>query len=474
MNAMHVGRSAAERDAVTDHLKSSGEDWTSGTPNFHRSTRADMLKKLEQVRDAVLLNTDAAPAEAEAAYEDSYTFVDQSFDFYDGTRTLGVELGRAFLVPMRSDRVRDACASESIPFFPLLDPHRFGVSSEVRMRTMYGLPPTVLDTYLGSDNPVETGALVLAPLYADMAADLWRDPADIGQAMYLSSVVHTVLADTVAFAHRRLGAKYLGLGAILPHPSLTDFGRKIRALPGAEAVTTTTGHGGTVAMLIETIRMVLRRQPTRFDGRIGILGGAGSIGWSTVLAVRAAFPELAVCAFDKRRDRMRSLADSADRIEIGCADSAAEILMSSRLVVSAITETLDLDDPAYADVDLSGTVWIDDSQPGSVARDQLETRGGTLLWVAGRDGSVNGFMTRDGYRTGGVAYNYGDGSGLYGHTTEFACGLEAAVVAASGDRANAVTGPVTFVDVQRISMLFERYGVDLAPLQSFGRPVELA
>ena len=82
-------------------------------------------------------------------------------------------------------------------------------------------------------------------------------------------------------------------------------------------------------------------------------------------------------------------------------------------------------------------------------------------------------MTRDGYYTNGVGYTYGDSSGLYGHDTEFACGLEAAVVAASQNPHNAVTKPVVYDDVARIGKLFDEHGVQIADFQSFGKPVDI-
>lgn len=84
----------------------------------------------------------------------------------------------------------------------------------------------------GGDERHERGALVLAPLYSDMSTDIRDDPTDPNQALRLWSLVGDILADAVRFAHNRLGADYLGSGATLPHPSLTDFGRKIRAISG--------------------------------------------------------------------------------------------------------------------------------------------------------------------------------------------------------------------------------------------------
>ena len=47
------------------------------------------------------------------------------------------------------------------------------------------------------------------------------------------------------------------------------------------------------------------------------------------------------------------------------------------------------------------------------------------------------------------------------------------MVAASQDPANAVAGPVTLADVERIGALFTHYGVGIAPFQSFGQLVVL-
>jgi hypothetical protein len=467
-------RTREEQDAVTTSLKTTGGPWTCA-PDYDNYSRADLSKKLEQVREAVVMNTNADAREVEAAFETSQAFIESAFDIFEGKRHLCDKVGRAFVVPMRSDRTTDAYATESIPFYPLLDPLRFGVTSEIRMRTIYGVPPTVLDTYLKSDKSDETGALVLAPLYSDMTSDILTTPTNAQQAVRLSAVVNKILGETAFFAHKRLGARYLGLGATLPHPSLTDFGRKIRTLPGMDKVVTTTGHGGTVFMIAKTASSVIAESPTDFGGRIGLLGGAGSIGWSSIHAIHQIVPEARIHVFDKREDRMRELLDSASYQlnNVMIADSAADVMKHSKLVISAITETIDLDGPGYADIDFSGTVWIDDSQPGSVDRVQLERRGGSVLWVAGMDCSPNGFMTKDGFYTRGVAYNYGSASGLYGPTTEFACGLEAGVVAASQDPLNAVCGPVTIDDVLKVGQLFDEYGVEIAPFQSYGRPVHL-
>ena len=479
MTSQLLVTNSEEQKAVTDCLKATGGLWTELTPDYANFSRADMSKKLEQVRDAVLVETCASNADVEEAYQRTQYFIDSSFDFYECRKNLGRRIERAFVVPVRSTREDPAdsatgsgYASESTPFFPLLDPRRFGVSSEIRMRTIYGLPPTVLDTYLRSNNEKETGALVLAPLYSDMASDIWRNPADAQQSLQLAKTVDRILAKTMEFVHCGLGAKFVGLGATLP--LLTDFGNKLRAGAGMSDLTTTTGHGGTVYMLAKTTIEVMRRSRVDAGGSIGVIGAAGSIGWSSVQTLKKMLPDHKIDVFDKNAERMRALlAANRDLGALELTESVADVFKNNNIVVCAITGKLDLAAPEFDDVDFSTVRVIDDSQPGAIDRVQIEALGGQVFWVAGSDGSASKFMTRDGYYTDGIAYNYGDNSGLYGASTEFACGLEAATVAACGDRLNAINRRVEYGDVKIIGDLFDKYGVEVADFQSFGKPVDI-
>ena len=477
--AISSKRTPQEREAVTAYLKATGDPWTALPPDYTNFSLCELSKRLEQVRDAILGETDAAKADVEAAYERSRYFLDSSFDFYEGKKDLGRRIERAFVLPMRSTRfdqddveTGSGYASESTPFGPLLDATRFGVSSEIRMRAMYGFPPAVLDTYLRSSNDDEAGAVVLAPLYTDMIRDIWTDPSSVEQSMRLAKTVDEILVKTAQFVHLRLGADFVGLGATLP--LLTDFGDKLRRIEGMEDLTTTTGHGGTVYMIAKTTLELMKRSYIDSGGTIGVIGGAGSIGWSSVQALRKMLPDHKIDVFDKRADRMIDLLAANPELDaIELRESVSDVFKNNNYIICAITDQLDLTTPEFEEVDFSKIRVVDDSQPGSIDRIQIESRGGKVFWVAGKDGSASKFMTRDGYYTNGVPYNYGDNSGLCGESTEFACGLEAATVAAHGDKSKAVNKRVQYRDVEVVGELFDEYGVEVADFQSFGRPVDI-
>lgn len=472
-------RTPEERMAVTTRLQSDGGEWTTMPPDYMTYSRDIVLRKLDAVRDAVLSETDANPTDVERAYEKSQYFTNSSFDFYEGKKDLGRRIERAFVVPMRSTRLDNdeitsgsGYASESTPFYPLYDPALFGVSSEIRMRGMYGLPPAILDTYLKSSDDSETGALVLAPVYTDMTRDIRTDKESMSQRIRLMEVGAFVLEKTAQFAHQRLGAKVIGLGATLP--KITYFGQALRSMNGMENLTTTTGHGGTVHMIVETARKVMHETSIESNGIIGVIGGAGSIGWSTTATTLDMIPDHRILSFDINSTRLYGKIGKehvGDRVTV--ADSAAEVLSSTNIILTAITGRIDLNDDAYKDLDLTGKVIIDDSQPGCFDVAQVEARGGKLVWVVGEDDSNSHFITRDGFYTDGQPYNYGSHSGLYGLRSEFACGQEAAVIAVSREYHKAVTSEVEPRNVRLISELFHAAGVQVAPFQAFGQRVHI-
>lgn len=464
-----------ERRAVESRLKVESAIWN-GPPDYLTFDRELSHAKLDQVEVAVLAETDADPTEVHHCAVKSHDFVEKTFDRYESKNSsaLGFPIGRAFVVPVRSDRLHEEYASESRAFVPILDPDRFGVSAEIRMRSVYGYPPAVLDTYTSSRDAQERGALVLAPLYSDMIHDIRPDRSSKSQTIKLAETVSWLSEETARFAHLTLGAKVVGLGAVLP--KITDYGRTLRDAPGMENMVTTTGHAGTVHMIHETTMKVLECTSVTDSGSIGVIGAAGAIGWASVESALSHLPYHRIYAFDLwQGDSLAAkVTESGASQRVTLCDSAAEVIRNATVIISATTSPIDLSTCDGAPgVDLSGKVIIDDSQPGCFSPDQVEERGGKLVWVVGEDRSPSGFVVRDGLYSDGVAYDYGTHSGIVGPRSEFACGQEAAVIAKYGKYDHAVIGPVSFDDCRRVGSLLLDSDIGAAPFQAFGSLVTL-
>ncbi len=346
-------------------------------PNYLDFSRDRSLQKLEEVYKAVTSETNVDRSEIDSAREVTECFVHSSFDFFEGRRVIDRKIGRVFVVPLRSNRHDENYATESTPMAPILDPVKFGVSSDIRMRTIYGMPPMVLDTYTKSQNDDEAGVLVLAPLYSEMSSDIMPDKHNVAQRQKLLEVGGKVLAETARFSHHTLGADVVGLGAILPR--LTNYGQALRSIPGMENLVTTTGHGGTVYMVIATALKVIAETSIDTGGKLGVIGGAGSIGWSSIVAAGEMLGDHHIYTFDANAEQQRRLVGSyGDSAKIDIVESAADVLRTTNIIVTAVTRPIDLDHGDFQGLDLTGKVIIDDSQPGCFDADQVEARGGRL------------------------------------------------------------------------------------------------
>lgn len=387
-------------------------------------------------------------------------FIDASFTMYDESLLLDdnrlhpdADGAFAFVVPMRVSRFRGDYGGEVELISPIL---RY-IPNEYRAMFAVGLPPLVLDTYApGPDG--RRGYLVLAPIFTDSMFDIPDRAAGVALANINAAV---------DFAYRRLGAEVIGLGAVLP--ALTRFGRSIQN----QNVITTTGHGGTVSQIDQAIRVIEaeRREGPESPVTIGFLG-LGSIGRSAAEVITGSHPEAKIAMFDTRSSSMRNahrLLESVGRTAIAC-ENELDLVGHSDIIVSAITSTVDLD--PY-DIDLTGKFIVDDSQPSSFNRAQVESRGGRVAWVVARD--TQHLVTRDSYNYGPTADPYRD---LFGCEAEAASlarydrelrerGLEPDVAKKVISRV-ALRAPVTARDARRIGELFRRYGIVSAPFQIHG------
>lgn len=447
---------------VAAKLRLEDKSWST-TPDYRTFDRARVLGKARQVYDAILAEGYENTTEIDEAFSKTNNFIENAFDMRESRRQITDPLDRAFIVPMRTIRTDESYASEVLPFVPLYDP-RFGVNSDIRQRSLVGLPPLVLDTYSHSNQHERRGAIVLAPIFGDMKNDILTCQKGICrqiQKIKLSRLVTRNVNLTAKFAKDRLGVKALGLGAIIP--SITNFGNDVKE----KDLVTTTGHGGTVHLIVETVKQIFHETEFSEHAKIGVIGGAGSIGYSTVDVVTHAIDDFGVVTFDKNQYKLRALIDNHPewkKIEI--ADSAIEVLEKSSVIVTAVTSRIDLDrqDPHH-DLDLTGKFIVDDSQPGCFDREQIESRGGKLLWVVGEDGSNDKFMTRD------KSYNFGDEAGIYGTSAIWGCEAEVGVIAASRQYNKALRHRVDPESARQIGALCTEYMVRVAPYQSYGRLV---
>ena len=142
-------------------------------------------------------------------------------------------------------------------------------------------------------------------------------------------------------------------------------------------------------MLAKTAVEIMRKSSVEASGTIGVVGAAGSIGWSSVRALTEMLPDHKIEVFDKRADRMRALlCANRDLGTLELRASVADVFKHNNYVVCAITEKLDLSAPEFDAIDFAKVRVIDDSQPGAIDRVQIESLGGQVVWVAGNDRSA--------------------------------------------------------------------------------------
>lgn len=435
--------------SLTDLLRNRFPEVWPAVPTYHGPDRSLALRCLESI-DRALHEGDGCPDHS-AALEETVRFVEDAFALYEGRTACAHPADRVFVVPSRITRDDPTHASECADFLPLLT-SRHGVGASLTQRFLTLLPPSTVSSYGVHDG--RQGRALLVPVTSDVVADLGADRA--------SAYVTDVVRDTARFARRSLGADVMGLGATLP--SLTRFGRSV-AVPG---LVTTTGHGGTVHLIQSLARRVALEHPwAQGHLRIGVVGAAGSIGAAALAALLREFPETEFVACDRPRrlgrvERVLEAADAGARARV--TGEVADVLGTCTLVVGAITERLDLD-AVVPGMDLGGRVFIDDSQPGCVDRDQWEKRGGVLLWPVGSAARADGPLHRDN------GFRYGRGTGLVQAHDLWGCEAEAAALALTGEHRAALQAPVTFGAVQEIGALCTSLGIHAAEPQSYGAPV---
>lgn len=366
------------------------------------------------------------------------------------------ETSFAFCVPMRtSAHLRNFnFSSEVSQFFPVLD-HLKGLSPFYIERLGISVAPTILERYQ-SNAEDKAGVLLFAPISPDIMQLIkgWRKYIHGTQ---VRNTVEKIVADTVGYANNVLGASVVGLGATLP--AITRFGQRIpQSARGEMAIT--TGHGGTVHLIAETVNS-LRKGYIEHNGTFGIIG-CGSIGFASAEALATRFPEsrFAICDTDTERiGRVREWLHGMGIKDVLVRRNAGEVIKEANITVSAVTTDFMLPEGDYA-----GKAIVEDSMPSHVPQEFFESRGGMVAWVIGQDDSRDGILTP----LGGYTY----GGSFASPKNIFGCAGEAASVSESKDNSNAISDRVTPDDVKRIGRLFVEYGFTVSePLQRAGQHI---
>lgn len=419
-------------------------DWE---PKYGDYDRELQLRKLSDLYKR-LLPVVSDKEELEELTGQTAEFMQSAFNLFEGRTEETHEGSYAFVVPTRIERDNHEYGEEATSHFPILK----YVDPATRQRMLVGMCPFIIDRY-GVDENGKRGYMVFSPLFGDMMSDLKDDP------LKLMTVASAVINDTAKFARDRLGASVVGLGAILPR--LTNMGRDV-VVPGLH---TTTGHGGTVHLIAETMKLAIdKRMIANYSGRLGIIG-AGAIGSATadVILSRAIADELVIS--DNQAPRLQTVVAQLQQkypsARILGTLNNAEVFAGNNGVVSAVTTSFDLDGKEWSDVDLDGKFVLDDSQPGCFNPEKLEARGATLAWVMGRDETKAGLSTLE-------SFDYGS-TGPASRKDVWGCQGEAAAIATTQRYDYAIRDIVTPQDANQIGEIFEQTKIGPAPLQRMGK-----
>lgn len=369
----------------------------------------------------------------------SKSFLRAIFDEFESGEQLE-KVRFAFVIPTRASRFNEHYWEEVYDFFPALK----YLDKKEAFKVLSSLPPFRIEMY-GEKGAHSSGVLIFCPLFNDMARDIKGKIA-------LKRMLNKRINETVNFAAKRFDVEYVGLGATLP--KLTRYGKTIKA-----DVVTTTGHAGTVYLIIEQTKSIIDemvaagKQP-----KIGFIGG-GAIGQASMMQIASLYRDFEYEIYDKRpsvnKSNIKKLRKYA--VNSNIASSNKELLENCDIIVSAITSSIDI-----SGMNLKGKVIIDDSQPGSFAREQVQAAGAEVIWVVGHDNSDDSFVTRR------QQYSYGP-HGLHSSADVWGCEAEVAAISYFDNPDMAVQDAVTPDDVEVISRAFKKLKIGLAQHQSHGQ-----
>ncbi|MDO8335688.1 MAG: hypothetical protein Q7T74_02800 [Candidatus Saccharibacteria bacterium] len=425
-------------------------------PKYGENLLLTQMFRLQSIRDSLARQYTGDP-EFEAAYEQTQLETERYFAEYSGEKSISTPGSFAFIVPTRIERMApgldDEYASEADSLFPLL---RY-TDISTKQVFMAGMCPFIIDRYHTGDDG-RAGAIVFAPVLADMKKD-------IPNLVELAETITRIMNDTTDFAKHRLGVDLVAFAAMLP--KLTNYGKSIMT----PELVTTTGHGATVALVAEALQQARERQLTR-DGtldRIGIVG-TGAIGAATAAVLLETKLTNDIVMTDRSSERgnevISRLTKQYPNANLAFSNKNTDAINDRSATVAAVAARFDLTDPSWLGADLDGAWIVDDSQPGAFSLQQVEERGGHVVWPIGLDETKNGIGTL-------LNFEYGEKdelkTGPASKNELFGCEAEATVIHASGRRELSINDEVTPEQVLAISAVMKEVGVGIAEPQCLGR-----
>lgn len=404
-----------------------------------------MQQKFRDVAQLLQEQGHLSAEQVEAELATSLTTVERFYDEWTSQDKLG-DGSFAFMVPTRAERL-NGFAPEYKPFYPLIQ----HLGPRLGQLMLVGTPPFIVDKYhRGENGDNRQGVMLFAPIFGDMMQDL--PPEE------LEPTFNRAIEDAIVFARDRFGVSSVGLGAILP--AVTNFGRSINV----EGVKTTTGHGGTIHLINETINAAAQRGSIDPDiSKIGVIG-LGSIGASVASVVSAEFPGSRLVLNDTNPNKVSRTIEA-----LGLPDSRYEVAETSlglmamadcKVIICATTTPIRIPEQVYpAEYGLDRLI-IDDSQPTAVNPIEASNNAGAnVVWPIGK--------SRD-KRLHRESFDYGD----LGPIDKGVWGCEAEAFATWVNPDLALREPVTPESARRISAAAKNLGISAAELQCFGRFVK--
>lgn len=310
-------------------------------------------------------------------------------------------------------------------------------------------------------------AWILRHLWPVVGPEITIEGSDLkGRTVFVPLTVEMMLEDydltrkriqEAVNTSRRLGAKYLGPGALLP--SLTMLGRGLRG----NGMVISTGHTATSLLGSQQLLAALSRVGIAPQTATVAVAGVGSIGQAVTRQLAGRVRELILVDLESKFGRLGRLKTEIEgsigiKVTIHTVEGPMEkrdysVLKQADGVFTATSEPISW---LKASMLKPGAVVVDDSQPLAMSEQEAAKHRGIVLQVLAKMPGVDCHFWFD----RGVGRRY-----------QYTCLAETVALAQHGDETIGVVGPVTSEATERIGWLLAEAGYDKLVFVSFGRKV---